>query len=93
MEGDLLTKIGGGIAAIGAAWYGIVRMLKKDRREDSMAAATDGAVMQVIDTLRAEIERLTKRLEMVEQQNRLCEERNEALHLEIVDLKKRLHFV
>ncbi len=91
MDGDLMTKIGGGIAAIGAAWYGVVRMLKKDRREDSMAAAADGAIQQVIATLREEVERLTKRLEAVEEQNRKCEARNDELHRELLELKASLH--
>jgi hypothetical protein len=86
-----MTKLGGGIAALGAGWYGLMRIVKRDRREDTIAAATDGAVMQVIATLREEVERLTKRLELVEEQNRRCEERNDALHFEIVELKARLH--
>ncbi len=91
MDGDLTTKIAGGIAAIGATWYGIVRMLKKDRREDALAMATDGAMMQVIATLREEVDRLTKRLEAVEEQNRQCEAKNDALHRELLELKAALH--
>jgi chaperonin cofactor prefoldin len=53
--------------------------------------AADSAMMQVIETLRDEVDRLSKRLEAVEEQNHRCEERNESLHLEIVALKKQLH--
>ena len=91
MDGDLMTKIGGGIAAIGATWYGIVRMIKKDRREDTVTALHDEAIQQVIKTLREEVERMAIRLAAVEEQNRLCEERNEQLHQEILELKAKLH--
>ncbi len=91
MDGDLGAKAAAGIAATGAALYGFLRMVKKDRREDSMAAATDGAMMQVIATLREEVERLTRRLELVEEQNRKCEERNDELHRELLELKASLH--
>lgn len=91
MDGDLITKIGGGIAAIGAAIYGALRMVKKDRREDTVAALHDEAIQQVIKTLREEVERMAVRLAAVEEQNRLCEERNEQLHQEILQLKRSLH--
>jgi predicted RNase H-like nuclease (RuvC/YqgF family) len=91
VDGDFIAKVSGGIAALGAAIYGALRMVKKDRREDTMVQATDSAMMQVIETLRDEVDRLSKRLEAVEEQNHRCEERNESLHLEIVALKKQLH--
>lgn len=91
VDGDFIAKIGGGIAALGAAIYGALRMVKKDRREDSVSALHDEAIQQVIETLRGEVARLSERLEKVEEQNRRCEERNESLHLEIVALKKQLH--
>lgn len=98
MDGDWLTKIGGGVAALGAAAYTAFRMFKKDRlddkaaeRGDQAADAANAAMMHVIATLRDEVDRLTKRLERVEEENRKCEERNEALHLEILELKKQLH--
>lgn len=53
--------------------------------------ATDGAMMQVIATLREEVDRLTKRLEAVEEQNRQCEAKNDALHRELLELKAALH--
>jgi predicted nuclease with TOPRIM domain len=92
MEGDLLAKFVGAVVAIGAGLYGANRMVKRDRRDDRLSGTQDEAMLQVIETLRAEVNRLTERLARVEEQNRVCEERNEALHLEIVDLKKRLHF-
>ena len=89
-----------GLGMIGTAIYTFTRMFKKDRLDDKAAERTDqaadaanAAMMQVIATLRDEVDRLTKRLERVEEENRKCEERNEALHLEIVELKKQLHLV
>lgn len=91
MENEMLAKLAGAIIAIGAGLYGANRVIKRDRRDDRIGGTQDNAMLQVIETLRTEIERLTERLARVEEQNRLCEERNEALHLELVDLKKRLH--
>ncbi|CAB4144606.1 hypothetical protein UFOVP456_52 [uncultured Caudovirales phage] len=87
----MITKIAAGIAAFGAAAYGVLRMVKKDRREDTVAALHDEAIQQVIKTLREEVERMAVRLAAVEEQNRLCEERNEQLHQEILQLKRSLH--
>lgn len=92
MDGDLWTKLTAAVVGIGAALYGTNRVIKRDRRDDRMGESQDGAMLQVIETLRSEVGRLTERLAKVEEQNRVCEERNEALHLEIVELKKRLHF-
>lgn len=91
MDGDFITKVTAGLGAIGAAWYGVVRMVKKDRREDTVTALHDEAIQQVIKTLRDEVERLSVRLAAVEEQNRRCEERNEQLHQEILELKAKLH--
>jgi hypothetical protein len=90
-ETDLVAKLAAGMGALGAAWYGFVRMVKKDRREDKVATLHDDAIEQVIKTLREEVERLTRRLELVEEQNRRCEERNEALRDDIIAMKKQLH--
>ncbi len=89
--GDLFTKIGAGIAAVAAGFYGVFRLFKADRREDTKADLTDGAMAQVIQTLREEVTRLSERLERVEAANRECEERNAELHLEIIALKQQLH--
>lgn len=91
MEGDLLAKMAAGVGAIGAAWYGFVRILKKDRREDKVAALHDEAIEHVIQTLREEVARLSERLAAVEEQNRRCEERNDQLHQELLELKVKLH--
>jgi hypothetical protein len=87
----MITKIAAGIAAFGAAAYGVLRMVKKDRREDTVAALHDEAIQQVIKTLRDEVARLSERLEKVEEQNRRCEERNDQLHQELLELKAKLH--
>ncbi len=44
-----------------------------------------------ISAVREEVERLSVRLAAVEEQNRKCEERNEQLHQEILQLKVKLH--
>lgn len=93
MDQDLITKAAIGIASIGAGIYGVIRMLKSDRREDSKADLTDSATQQVIQMLREEVARLSERLEKVEAQNKQCEEMNTAMHLEIVQLKAKLHAV
>jgi predicted nuclease with TOPRIM domain len=89
----MITKIAAGIAALGAAVYGALRMVKKDRREDTVAALHDEAIQQVIKTLRDEVARLSERLEKVEEQNRRCEERNDQLHQELLELKAKLHVI
>lgn len=91
LDGDLFTKLGAGIAGLGAAIYGVIRIMKSDRREDSKADITDSAMAQVIVTLREEVARLSERLEKVEAANRECEEKNAAMQFEIVQLKKQLH--
>jgi predicted nuclease with TOPRIM domain len=93
MEGDLLAKFVGAVVAIGAGLYGANRMVKRDRRDDRLSGTHDEAMLQVIETLRTEVGRLTERLSRVEEQNRLCEERNESLHLELIDLKKQLQLL
>lgn len=91
MDGEFFTKLGAGIAAIGAGMYGVFRLFKSDRREDTKADLTDGAMAQVIQTLREEVARLSERLEKVEAANRDCEERNTALQQQIIELKQQLH--
>lgn len=91
MESDLLAKVAAGIGMIAGGWYAFVRKLKHDRRDDKVTSLHDDAFEQVIKTLREEIERLSVRLAAVEEQNRKCEERNEQLHQEILDLKVKLH--
>ena len=90
-DGDLLTKIGVGIAGIGASIYGVIRLVKSDRREDTKADLTDTAMTQVIITLREELSRLSDRLAKVEAANKECEEKNASMHLEILELKNKLH--
>lgn len=90
-DADFFTKFGAGIAGLGAAIYGVFRLLRSDRREDSKAELTDNAMSQVIQTLREEVARLSERLEKVEAANRECEEKNAAMQMEILDLKKKLH--
>lgn len=88
---DLLNKLAIGIFALGAGAYGMYRKVMADKRDDKVVSATDAAWHQVIATLREEVDRLSMRLVAVEEQNRKCEARNDELHLELVELKKRLH--
>lgn len=90
-DNELLTKIGVSIAGLGASIYGVIRLLKSDRREDIKADLTDTAMTQVIVTLREEVSRLSERLEKVEAANKECEEKNASMQLEILELKKKLH--
>lgn len=91
MEGDLLAKMAASIGVIAGGWYAFVRKLKHDRRGDKVTTLHDDAIEQVIKTLREEVSRLAVRLAAVEEQNRKCEERNEQLHKEIIELKAKLH--
>lgn len=91
MDSDAFAKLAAGLGAIGAAWYGVVRMIKRDRREDKVASLHDEAIEHVIETLRGEVARLAQRLAAVEEQNRRCEERNDQLHQELMELKAKLH--
>jgi len=88
---ELLTKIAVGIGGIGAGAYGMYQKIKADNRNNNTAEVTDAAWHQVIATLREEVARLSDRLAAVEEQNRKCEERNDQLHQEILDLKAKLH--
>jgi hypothetical protein len=88
---DWLTNLGVGIAAAGAGAYGMYQKIMADNRNNKAADVTDAAWQQVIGTLREEVARLSDRLAAVEEQNRKCEERNDQLHQEILDLKAKLH--
>ncbi len=88
---DLITKIAVGIGGIGAGAWGMYQKVKADNRSNKAADVTDAAWQQVITTLREEVERMAIRLAAVEEQNRKCEERNDQLHQEILELKAKLH--
>lgn len=86
-----MAKVAAGIGVIAGGWYAFVRKIKHDRRDDKVTTLHDDAIEQVIKTLREEVERMSVRLAAVEEQNRKCEERNEQLHQEIIELKAKLH--
>ena len=88
---DWLTNLGVGIAAAGAGAYGMYQKVMADSRSNKAADATDAAWQQVITTLREEVSRLSDRLAAVEEQNRKCEEANDALREELIAMKKQLH--
>lgn len=88
---DLITKIAVGIGGIGAGAWGMYQKIKSDNRSNKAADVTDAAWQQVIATLREEVTRLSERLAHVEEQNRKCEEANDALRNEIISMKKQLH--
>jgi chaperonin cofactor prefoldin len=67
------------------------RKVLADNREGRINSTTDAATQQVIQMLREEVERLSDRLAAVEEQNRKCEEANDALREEIIAMKKQLH--
>lgn len=91
MEGGIWTAIGAAIAGIGAGAYGMYRKVLTDMRHDTIATLHDDAIEHLITNLREEVQRLSVRLAAVEEQNRKCEERNDQLHQEIIDLKNKLH--
>lgn len=88
---DWLTNVGVGIAAAGAGAYGMYQKIMADSRSNKAADVTDAAWQQVIATLREEVSRLSDRLAAVEEQNRKCEEMNDALREELIQMKKQLH--
>ena len=88
---DLITKIAVGIAGLGAGAWGMYQKVKADNRSNHAADVTGAAWEQVVTTLREEVARLSERLAAVEEQNRRCEEANDALREEIISMKKQLH--
>ena len=91
METGFWTTFGAAIAGIGAGAYGMYRKVLADLRHDKVATLHDEAIEHLITNLREEVERLSQRLAAVEEQNRKCEERNDQLHQEIMELKQKLH--
>jgi hypothetical protein len=91
MMEDLITKIAVGIAGLGAGAWGMYQKVKADNRSNHAADVTGAAWEQVVITLREEVARLSDRLAAVEEQNRKCEEANDALREEIIAMKKQLH--
>lgn len=87
---DIITKIAIGIGAAGAGAYGMYQKIMADSRSNKAADTTDAAWQQVIATLREEVSRLSDRLAAVEEQNRRCEEANDALREELIAMKKQL---
>jgi hypothetical protein len=90
MDGDDVAKLTAAMGGVGAAMYGVFRMVTADRRQDKVADTTHDSWSLIVSALRDEVKRLSERLALVEEQNTRCEARNDALHLEIVTLKKRL---
>jgi len=88
---DWLTNLGVGAGAAVAGAYAMYRKVLADNREGRIKSTTDAATQQVIQMLREEVERLSQRLAAVEEQNRKCEEANDALREEIISMKKQLH--
>jgi hypothetical protein len=88
---DLITKVAVGIAGLGAGAWGMYQKVKADNRSNHAADVTGAAWQQVVTTLREEVTRLSERLAAVEEQNRRCEEANDALREEIISMKKQLH--
>lgn len=56
------------VLAGGLGVYVIARRFKQDSRDDKQVKQVDGAMQQVIDTLRAEITRLSKRVTDMEEE-------------------------
>ena len=90
---NLITQIAVGIGGIGAGAWAMYQKVKSDNRSNKAADVTDAAWHQVIATLREEVDRMATRLAAVETQNQKCEQRNEELHKEILELKTKLHMI
>ena len=89
-EVDSLGKGLAGLGVVGTAFYGMVRMLKKDRREDKSADTQDNAMQQVIQTLREELARMSVRLEKVEAENVECQKKYASSSAKIIKLEALL---
>jgi hypothetical protein len=85
------TEIVIGVSGLGAGAWAMYQKIKADNREGRINSTADAATQQVIQMLREEVERLSQRLAAVEEQNRKCEEANDALREEIISMKKQLH--
>ncbi len=90
MELDLITTAVTGLSALGAAFYGVFRMLRRDLREYKNAIAQDGAMNYVINTLREEVKRLAERLVRVESQNMQCRKENATMSMQIIALERKV---
>lgn len=86
---DLITKFAVGLAGLGAGAWGMYQKIKADARHNHQQDVTGAAWESVIATLREEVDRLAARLAAVEEQNRKCEERNEEMHVELLQLKAK----
>lgn len=95
--GKWFAGIVAGLAAGGVALYSVVQTFKKDRRADKQDEQIDTSVQQIITTLRAEVDRLARRVadmesELVKQHeiNKKCQdERFEYLQERAGLLKER----
>jgi hypothetical protein len=74
MDWDSAGKGAGGLTAIMASVYGVFRMLRRDQRQDRQEKQVDGALLQVIATLREEVGRLTDRVTDMEKSIVKCHE-------------------
>jgi len=90
MMEDLITKIAVGVAGLGAGAWGMYQKIKTDTRHNHQQDVTGAAWESVVATLREEVDRLAARLAAVEEQNRKCEERNDEMHAELLQLKAKL---
>lgn len=70
--------------------YGIFRMLRRDNRNDNKEKSIDDANIQIIHTLREEIDRLVQRVEALENDHGKCQQRNAQLHEENIRLLLQL---
>lgn len=76
-------------AGTGLGLYYLARVLRKDRRDDKKEEKVDQATNQIIDTLREEVDRLTRRVTAMETEIiRLHDERKEYREREAILLAK-----
>jgi hypothetical protein len=79
-----------GLASAGLGLYTLIRTFKKDSRSDKQEEQIDTSVQQIITTLRAEVERLVRRMTDMESELVRLHELNAQCQNERIDyLKER----
>lgn len=85
---DAAAKWVVGFAAGGLGLYSLIQTFKKDRRTDKQEEQIDTSVQQIISTLRAEVERLVKRMTDMEMELVRLHDVNTACQTERIEFLK-----
>jgi transposase len=79
------------IVAGAAGIYGLFRILRRDRRNDNQEQLIDAGVQQLITNLRAEVDRLTGRVESMEEELVQLHEERLVLLKKVAELEPVSH--